>query len=466
MTQSTKHTKYSVALDIESLSLEEPLKQSLQMRGCSSKKTNLKESTLTNGMIIAFSRDTPPTPQEAKLLAINCEQAAKNNTPVIMLTAFKDLTNDHIAALAYLTSHGAILCNDPDVWTETIVLLACYQLPQRLSVSVVTSTNSWLYKSINALPDHYKLSVFTSSKEIKKQTSGNIILFTPDESIPQSDHYMAIPIVGSHTEIKKQTPVLFGIHAAMEAIHLAQQHRQTMIPLSLNNDKTSPVDQEKWNRQIQNLDILAGDHETKALLSAYHVPITRQAVATTPSAATRITKKTGWPVDMKPWNAHISHEQQGGPIERNLSTAADVRRVFVTLAQEANLPKESPMIIRCSPFPGRNASVYVKKIMPLGWFFFIDIAGISQTFSIPLPASAADIWPIAQRIEASRQGDQEPDREAFCTLLYHVSLMFNDHGNLFESLLLPSIVIGEQGQGALIVDARANLLPLRTRKMH
>src|SRR5206468_12379337 len=101
------------------------------------------------------------------------------------------------------------------------------------------------------------------------------------------------------------------------------------------------IDDERAARQLGKValdEARIGDHEAKVLLAAYGVPITRQAVATTPSAAIRIAKKAGYPVELKPWGPDVATERGGCPVEKNVMTAAEVRRAFLAVLGAAGLP--------------------------------------------------------------------------------------------------------------------------------
>src|SRR6185295_14980047 len=97
------------------------------------------------------------------------------------------------------------------------------------------------------------------------------------------------------------------------------------------------IDLDKLERQLAKLGSeqrRLGDHETKVILSAYGVPITRQAVATTPAAAVRLARRAGYPVELKPFGHDLPSEPAGCPIERNITSDAMVRAAFTTRSEE------------------------------------------------------------------------------------------------------------------------------------
>src|SRR4029077_5860327 len=84
------------------------------------------------------------------------------------------------------------------------------------------------------------------------------------------------------------------------------------------------IDSELLARQLAKLEGYArvGDHETKLLLRAYGVPVTRQVVATTPSAAVKGARRVGFPVELKPWGNDVATEPGGCPVERGVTSDA------------------------------------------------------------------------------------------------------------------------------------------------
>src|SRR5205814_9000142 len=94
------------------------------------------------------------------------------------------------------------------------------------------------------------------------------------------------------------------------------------------------IDDEHLRRALARLEGVAGrigDQETKGLLKAYGVPITRQGFALTPSAAVKIARRVGFPVEVKPWGHDLPTEPAGCPVARNLTSDALVRQAVASV---------------------------------------------------------------------------------------------------------------------------------------
>ncbi len=68
------------------------------------------------------------------------------------------------------------------------------------------------------------------------------------------------------------------------------------------------------------------EHESKRLLSAYGIPVTREALARDPEEAVSIAKDLGYPVALKACSHTLLHKSEIGAVELGLGDAAAVRR--------------------------------------------------------------------------------------------------------------------------------------------
>jgi acyl-CoA synthetase (NDP forming) len=67
---------------------------------------------------------------------------------------------------------------------------------------------------------------------------------------------------------------------------------------------------------------------SKALLKAYGIPVSREAIAQTPAEAAKIAKTIGFPVVAKVVSADILHKSDIGGVVLNLNSAAEVKKAF------------------------------------------------------------------------------------------------------------------------------------------
>src|SRR5262249_34505404 len=130
-----------------------------------------------------------------------------------------------------------------------------------------------------------------------------------------------------------------------------------------------------------------GDHEAKVLLAAYGVPITRQAVATTPSAAVKLARRAGYPVEVKPFGHDLPSEPAGRRVARTVTSAARAPAASPpVLAPPARSPGAGTGVItRETPPAGRELSVGFLELPALGWTCVLDAPGSGPVAAAPAP---------------------------------------------------------------------------------
>jgi hypothetical protein len=187
------------------------------------------------------------------------------------------------------------------------------------------------------------------------------------------------------------------------------------------------------------------------------VPITRQAVATTPSAAVKLARKAGYPVEIKPWGHDQLTEPAGCPVEKNVASDAFVRAAFTSILAAANRgPDGGAVIVRETPPAGREIAVTFLELPALGWTVVLDAPGAGQ-LAAPAPLRLLDAQRLAAQIISSRAGDAEPDRVGLANLLRRASHLAVDLAARVTRIELPRVIIGGRGSRTLVVDAALEL---------
>lgn len=378
------------------------------------------------------------------------------------------------AAMAYLRAHGAAVCGDPDAWLEAVCLVARHGVPDGARVAVVAPDGSWLAAAAAGLGAHEdeprRPSLATSPDDVAPADAALVDAASWPASGPRAaTGALLVPVV-ARAELAEGGPAgaLWGLRPALAAViavgAAAARARAGLGPATRTARGELEVDEDKLARQLGRLgptDTRLGDHETKVLLSAYGVPITRQAVATTASAALRIAKKAGFPVDIKPWGADVPGERDACPVERAVATAADVRRAYsAVLGHGASAARstleEGAVIVREAAPPGREVAATIAPLGALGWTVVVEVAGHAPV-AAPAPLRVADANVLAQALVATRAGEAEPDRTALANVLRRASHLAVDHGDRIARLELGVIVVGAKGERTLVVDAAAVL---------
>ncbi len=83
---------------------------------------------------------------------------------------------------------------------------------------------------------------------------------------------------------------------------------------------------------------------SKALLKAYGIPVSREAIAQTAAEAVKIAKKIGFPVVAKVVSAEILHKSDIGGVVLNLNNAAEVKKAFNDITARVRKLKNKPKL--------------------------------------------------------------------------------------------------------------------------
>ncbi len=419
--------------------------------------------------VIAWALDTAPGAALAVELAAVCAHAAGAGRPVCLLAPLPRGTGraavERAAALAYLRAYGAAVGPDVDAWLEAIVLLVRIGLPAGPRAAVIAPPGSWLEAQAVAIAAEAELGGLRSPLSAPDDPT-DVVLYDPALGAPPSSTPgLHIPIA-ARAELADETAVLYSARAALGAIAVlgraAERIAVGLGPAPTVASAELAIDHDRLGRQLAKLGSdqhRVGDHETKVLLSAYGVPITRQAVATTPSAAVKLARRAGYPVEIKPFGHDLPSELAGCPVERNVTSDAMVRAAFTTvLVAAGRAPNDGTgVIIRETPPAGRELSVTLLQLPSLGWTVVLDTPGGGQIAAAPAPLRLIDAQSLAAQVAASRAGDPDPDRSGLANLLRRTSHLAVDLGERLVRLDLPRVVVGGRGARTLVVDASTEL---------
>ncbi len=464
--QSTSTAR--VALAVEDGALADQTARVLARRGIDCERVALNDAAQVDARAIGVVPVEPIGPAQAADLAPAAARAAAAGRPLVVLAAFPRALGARgeaqAAALAYLRAFGAVLCTDPDAWLEALVLLAAWGPPPGPRVAVIAPPGSWISGSAQFLASEAAAAggrAAALAPDAARVGPTDVVLVDRDEAaaaraaLSERAAAALIPLLG-RAELCDERPALVGLRPALAAVaacgRLRERVRVGLGPASVDEVTELEVDSERFQRQLAKIGARAGDHETKVLLAAWGVPVTRQAVATTPSAAIRLAKRAGYPVEVKPWGPDVPGELDGCPVERGLMTASDVRRACAAVSRTAGQAEGAPVIVRETPPSGRELRARVAPIAELGLTVVVDIVGAPGPLAAPAPLRAIDAEEIARHVEASRLGDAQPDRAAVADVLRRASFLVAASGRIV-SLDLGRIIAAARGDGVVVADA-------------
>lgn len=85
--------------------------------------------------------------------------------------------------------------------------------------------------------------------------------------------------------------------------------------------------------------------ESKAVLAAFGIPISKAIEANSPEQAVIAAESIGYPIAMKILSPDITHKQEGHGVRLNLANAEDIRKAYILMVMEAQKCSPSAKII-------------------------------------------------------------------------------------------------------------------------
>lgn len=429
-----------------------------------------RDVDLDSDDVIAWALDAPPGAARAIELAGLCRRAAERGRPILLLVpparGHGRPAIERAAAIAYLRAHGAALSHDVDAWLEAVVLLVRFGLPHGPRTAVIAPPGSWLEAQATAIALEAEANG-TRSPLLSPDDPTDVVLYDPALGTPPRATpglHVAVAVRGELAS--DDDPMLHGARAALGAVtvlgHAAERIRIGLGPAPREASAELAIDLDLVDRQLKKLereDISGGigDHDTKALLKAYGVPITRQAVAQTPSDAVKKARRAGYPVELKPFGRDLPSEPAGCPVEKNLTSDALVRHAFaqVLIAAGRSPTENTYVIVRETPPAGRDVAVSFVKLPELGWTVVLEGSPVAAA---PAPLRLVDAQLLAAHVGSSRSGEGDLDRAGLANVIRRASHLVVDLDAKLAGLELPRVVVGGRGARTLVVDATAELV--------
>ena len=427
-------------------------------------EARLGESHEGTDDLVALALETLPNSANAVELAAVCARAAEHGRPMCILAPPPRGTGtaaiQRAAALAYLRAHGAVLGHDVDAWLEAGVALVRFGLPHGPRVAVIAPTGSWLEAQTLALVTEAEAANTRApqlASEYKaKAEPTDVVLFDPELTPAPATlpgNALAMHVVG-RGELAHGEPALYSMRNALGAIDmLGRAAERIAVGVGPATDASGlEIDRAVLDQRFAKITgPRVGDHDTKGLLRAYGVAITRQVVADTPSKAVQKAREVGYPVEMKPFGPDVPTEREGCHVERDITSDARVRSAFSSVL--AGIYKGA--IIREAPPLGRDVAAHIVRLSSLGWTVVLEVNG--QVVAAPAPLRPLDANALAGALLASRAGEADLDRAGLATLLRGASHLAADLGDRLVRLELPRIVVGGRGARTVVVDAWCEL---------
>ena len=351
--------------------------------------------------------------------------------------------------------------------------------------------------SEDATPEHYKAALDIAAKD--KQLDGVLVIYSPKfggdaeavaRELVQIKPRMSKPLVACwmgdssvqparHALAEAQIPSFRTPEAAVGAFgNIAsfyqnqQLLQQTPPPLSPG----APPDVEGARLLIESVlterrKVLT-EMESKALLAAFHVPVTQTLLARSSNEAMLIANQIGYPVALKIDSPDISHKSDVGGVALNVMNATAVRDIWQDMVEAVRAKQPDARLngvtVQAMARKKRGRELYIGVVTdePFGPVIAFGAGG---TMIELMNDHAMELPPLNQflarrLIERSRvhetlkewRGAPAVNMAALEQVLLRVSEMVCELPQLREMDINPIIV---DEQGAIAVDARIVIGP-------
>jgi acetyltransferase len=240
------------------------------------------------------------------------------------------------------------------------------------------------------------------------------------------------------------------------------------VPLTFSHDRAAS--RAVFQSLAANEKDMLSEITSKALLEAYHVPVTSTLLARTSQEAVQRADQLGYPVVLKVYSPDITHKTEVNGVMLNLATAADVSAAYDRVIQNVRERRPQARIEGVTVQPmaaipgGVELIVGVKRDPVFGAVLLVGAGGVTaelfQDCALELPPLSERLarrmleslrsWPLLQ----GYRGRPRVNIERLIEVLMRVSYLAADYPEIQELDINPLLV----GKDDLVaVDARVLL---------
>ncbi len=202
------------------------------------------------------------------------------------------------------------------------------------------------------------------------------------------------------------------------------------------------------------------EYESKRLLAAYGLPISREILVSSQSEAKAAAKRVKYPVVLKACSADEAHKTEKGLIAVNLASQSALVEAFKLLKKRAGKNYEGEYLVQEMVSGSREIMIGMHRDPSFGPAVMFGLGGIftevlqDVTFRIA-PLRKKDAREMLRAIRGSKildsvRGMPAVDRDILCHALMAVGQVAIDHPDIEEIDINPLII---KGSKPIAVDA-------------
>ncbi|MBN1260878.1 MAG: acetate--CoA ligase family protein [Anaerolineae bacterium] len=267
-------------------------------------------------------------------------------------------------------------------------------------------------------------------------------------------------------------PAYDGPDIAVNAMAALREYARNKELANMEGPRFSDVDEEAARAIIakarENGCCNLTEIESKKVFKTYGLPVARTEMATSEDEAVRLAEEIGYPIVMKIMSPDILHKSDAGGVKVNVKTSAEVHEFYREILKNAQAYKadariQGVAIQEMAPWATEviigsvNDPTFGPSVMfGLGGIFVEILKDV--TFRVA-PVSPDQAFKMLEDIKAGAilagaRGEAPKDRQALAEVLSRYSQMITDLGDEIAETDANPVLVYEEGEGAIVVDAR------------
>ena len=211
------------------------------------------------------------------------------------------------------------------------------------------------------------------------------------------------------------------------------------------------------------------EYDSKRVLAAYGVPVTREELASEAQAAVAAAGRIGYPVVVKACSPDLMHKSDQGLVVLNVADAAAVERAVEAIGQAADGASLDGYLVQQMVRGRREVIVGALRDKRFGPCVMLGLGGVlveavaDVAFRLA-PLDERDALEMIGEIKAQRlfeavRGEPAVDRAALSQLLIAVGRALTENAGISQVDVNPVIF---EGAAPVAVDALVTLTPAKT----
>ncbi len=196
------------------------------------------------------------------------------------------------------------------------------------------------------------------------------------------------------------------------------------------------------------------EHESKLLLNAWEIPITREKLVHTKAEAIAAAETIGYPVVLKACSPKLMHKSDSGAVHLNLGNTKQVQQAFESITRAVNDPIDG-ILVQETIQGQREIVLGMKRDPQFGPCVMLGLGGIAieifkdSVFRVA-PFDRIEAMDMTRQLKSNRilgpfRGQAAVDMETLCESLMAMGNIALQHDEISEIDINP-LIIDPQGK--------------------